>query len=56
MLKDWRQLFLSVIYFIFIGAGLRDLFILIPPLYIHEVPTKHPRVKILDPEIPIRKN
>ena len=49
------------------GTGARHLFILIPHLYIHKVPAKHPREKILDPrnthekkfrthEIPTRKN
>ena len=31
------------------GTGARHLFILIPHLYIHKVPAKHPREKILDP-------
>ena len=68
MFKNRKQLFLlSVTSSVFIGAGTRHLFILISYLYIHEVPTKHPWEKNLDPrnnhkkkfqphEIPTRKN
>ena len=67
VLRNWKQLFLSVTYSVFIGAGVRYLFVLISHLSIHEVPTKHPRGKILDPrnihekkfwthEITMRKN
>ena len=47
--KNWKQ-FLSVTYSVFIGAGVQDLRILFPDLYIQEVPTKHPREKISDPQ------
>ena len=67
LLKNWKQLFLSVTYSVFIAAGVRYLFIFIPHLHNHEVPTKHAREKCLDPrkylqekfwthEIPTRKN
>ena len=67
VLKNWKQLFLSVTYSVFIGAGVRYLFIFIPHLYNHEVPMQHAREKILYPrnypqekywtyEIPTRKN
>ena len=42
--KNWKQ-FLSVTYSVFIGAGVQDLRILFPDL-----PTKHPREKISDPQ------
>ena len=56
VLKNWKQLFLSVTYSLFIVAGVRHLFILILHLYNHEVPAKHPREKILDPRNATRKN
>ena len=67
VLKNWKQLFLSVTYSVFIGAGVRYLFIFIPHLYNHEVPMQHAREKNLYPrnypqekywtyEIPTRKN
>ena len=49
MLKNWKQLFLSVTYSIYLGAGVQHLFIYISHLYIHELPAKHPREKMLDP-------
>ena len=56
VLKNWKQLFLSVTYSLFIVAGVRHLFILILHLYNHEVPAKHPRDKVWTHEIPTRKN
>ena len=35
VLKNWIQLFLSVTYSVFIGAGVRYLFIFIPHLHNH---------------------
>ena len=45
----YSPLFLCVTYSAFIVAGVQHLFILIPHLNIHEVPTKHPQEMILDP-------
>ena len=45
MLKNWKELFLSVTYFVVIGVGVRYLFILTPHLYLQVVTTKHPREK-----------
>ena len=50
VLKNWKQLPLSVTYSVVIGAGVRYLFIFIPYLHNHEVPTKHAREKLLDPQ------
>ena len=56
VLKNWKQLSLSVTYFVFIGAGVRYIFSFIPHLYNHEVPTKYTREKILDPrKYPLEK-
>ena len=71
VLKNRKQFFLSVTYSVFIGAGVRYLFIFISHLVNHKVPMKHareknfgltkiPTRKKLDPrnthEIPTRKN
>ena len=45
----YSPLFLCVTYSVFIVTGVRHLFILVPHLHIHEVPTKHPQEMILDP-------
>ena len=45
VLKNCKQLFLSVTYSVFIGRGEWGLFVLIP----HQLPKKYPREKILDP-------
>ena len=55
-MKIWKQLSLSVSYFVFIGAAVWHLFILIPHLYIDEVPTKNPQETFWTHEIPTRKN
>ena len=46
----YSPLFLCVTYSVFIVTGVRHLFILVPHLHIHEVPTKHPQEMILDPQ------
>ena len=47
--RNWRQLFLSITYSVFIAGGMWHLFLLISYLPIHELPTKYPREKLLDP-------
>ena len=56
VLKNCKEFLLSVTYSVFIGAGVRGLFIIVPHLlYINEVPTKHSREKNLDPRNTHRK-
>ena len=53
--RNWRQLFLSITYFVFIAGEVWHLFLLISYLPIHELPTKYPREKLPDHKIPRRK-
>ena len=53
--RNWRQLFLSITYFVFIAGEVWHLFLLISYLPIHELPTKYPREKLPDRKIPRRK-
>ena len=56
VLKNWKQFFWSVTYSVFTGTGVRYLFIFIPHLYNHIVPTKHAREKNFGlTKIPTRK-
>ena len=47
VLKNWKQFYVCKLFRIYWGRSAA--FILISHLYIHEVPTKHPREKILVP-------
>ena len=56
LIRRGFTVFLSVTYSKLIGGGVCHLFIILSHLYIHELPTKYPREKVLENKKDVKDN